>query len=190
MMTALEALLAGLVDYAGLFPPAALDMPSAVRAYAEFRRGPRAGALGAFVLPASRLQPFAEACAALGLADGDAWPVTVIAGDAPESDVAAALALQAASLPGVPLRVTAIEARASTTAEVESLATVVPGSLALALEVPLSAARERRQPVLAAIKAHGRMAKVRTGGVTVDAIPGTRAVAEFIWDCARMGVPF
>ena len=36
-MSALRALLGGIVDYAGLFPPAALDMPTAVRNYAAYR---------------------------------------------------------------------------------------------------------------------------------------------------------
>ena len=35
-MKALRALLTGIVDYAGLFPPAALDMTTAVRNYASY----------------------------------------------------------------------------------------------------------------------------------------------------------
>ena len=37
-MSALERLLEGLVDYAGLFPPAALPMDAAMRNYATYRR--------------------------------------------------------------------------------------------------------------------------------------------------------
>lgn len=54
MSEALVELLRGIVDYAGLFPPASLDLASAVRNYDAYRRGPRAWMLGRFVVPASR----------------------------------------------------------------------------------------------------------------------------------------
>jgi hypothetical protein len=55
MVPSLEALLAGLVDYAGLFPPAGLPMPEALAHYARYRREPEAWLLGRFVCPAARL---------------------------------------------------------------------------------------------------------------------------------------
>lgn len=50
----LRVLMNGLIDYAGLFPPAALDMATAVRNYAAYRAGEYAWMLGRFVLPAAR----------------------------------------------------------------------------------------------------------------------------------------
>lgn len=50
----LRALLEGLIDYAGLFPPAALSMQDAVRNYARYRDGEYAWALGRFIVPADR----------------------------------------------------------------------------------------------------------------------------------------
>lgn len=50
----LHALLEHLVDYAGLFPPAALSMQDAVRNYARYRDGEYAWALGKFVVPEAR----------------------------------------------------------------------------------------------------------------------------------------
>jgi hypothetical protein len=50
----LRALLEGLIDYAGLFPPAALPIEDAVRNYARYRDGESAWALGKFVVPADR----------------------------------------------------------------------------------------------------------------------------------------
>ena len=38
--TALQALLESLIDYAGLFPPAGLDMATAVANYAGYKDGP------------------------------------------------------------------------------------------------------------------------------------------------------
>ena len=44
-----------LIDYAGLFPPAALPMAGAVAEYAEALRGEHAWMLGRFIVPASRI---------------------------------------------------------------------------------------------------------------------------------------
>ena len=52
-MGAAEALLHGAIDYAGLFPPAGLDLEATVRNYAAYREGRDAWALGRLVLPAS-----------------------------------------------------------------------------------------------------------------------------------------
>lgn len=51
----LRTLLAGLIDYAGLFPPAALSMQDAVRNYARYREGEDAWALGKFVVQEERV---------------------------------------------------------------------------------------------------------------------------------------
>jgi len=58
-MSALRELMTGLIDYAGLFPPAALEMDAAVRNYEAYLRGPDAWALGRFVVPAARLEDLA-----------------------------------------------------------------------------------------------------------------------------------
>jgi hypothetical protein len=52
----LRALLEHLIDYAGLFPPAALTMQDAVRNYARYREGEWAWALGKFVVPQARVK--------------------------------------------------------------------------------------------------------------------------------------
>ena len=54
MTRSLRVLLEGLIDYAGLFPPAALTMQDAVRNYARYRDGEYAWALGKFVVPQAR----------------------------------------------------------------------------------------------------------------------------------------
>jgi hypothetical protein len=56
MTRSLRALLEGLIDYAGLFPPAALSMQDAVRNYARYRDGEYAWALGKFIVPKERAQ--------------------------------------------------------------------------------------------------------------------------------------
>ncbi|MGJ5814298.1 hypothetical protein [Paludibaculum fermentans] len=50
-MSAINAFLEGIVDYAGLFPPARLDLPTALGNYDYYQRHPRASMLARFVLP-------------------------------------------------------------------------------------------------------------------------------------------
>lgn len=56
MVASLRALLTGLIDYAGLFPPAHLSLDEAIRNYARYRREDDAWMLGRFVVPAARLE--------------------------------------------------------------------------------------------------------------------------------------
>jgi hypothetical protein len=60
-------LLSELIDYAGLFPPAALDMASALRNYQAYREGEYAWMLGRFVVPGAQRN-----------AVDPAWPVSVL----------------------------------------------------------------------------------------------------------------
>src|SRR5215210_2747900 len=53
---AVDALLSGLVDYAGLFPPASQGMREALENYASYREGEDRSALGRFIVPVSRLK--------------------------------------------------------------------------------------------------------------------------------------
>jgi hypothetical protein len=71
MAPSLRAFLSGLIDYAGLFPPAQLLMEQAIRNYLGYRNGPDAWMLGRFVCPGERLaeaSPYLESV-------GDDWPV-------------------------------------------------------------------------------------------------------------------
>jgi hypothetical protein len=55
MTQSLRTLLSGLIDYAGMFPPASLDMAQAARNYEAYRSGPHSWALGRFIVPSARL---------------------------------------------------------------------------------------------------------------------------------------
>ena len=52
MTESLRALLAGAIDYAGMFPPAALSLEQALAKYRQHRGGPERWLLGRFVCPA------------------------------------------------------------------------------------------------------------------------------------------
>lgn len=63
----LRILLTGLIDYAGLFPPAALDLSTAMRNYAAYRTGEYAWMLGRFVVPAAKVNEV-----------DPSWPMSVL----------------------------------------------------------------------------------------------------------------
>ena len=52
----LRTLLESAVDYAGIFPPATLSLPDALRDYASARAGTQTWLLGRFVLSAATLE--------------------------------------------------------------------------------------------------------------------------------------
>jgi hypothetical protein len=183
-----RALMTGAIDYAGLFPPAALPMVQAVRNYAAYRGGADAWMLGRFVVPVARLEELATEFAALLGPDDAAAPVT----DAPWRLSVIARAGDAATLAafnaryGARLRIDTIEAPPVTAAEVAALASLSPTYIVFA-EVDVNA---DPRPVLVELKAHGLRAKMRTGGVKAEAIPSPERVARFIATCRQLGVPY
>jgi hypothetical protein len=72
MLASVQAFLSGLIDYAGLFPPAKLPLEQALRNYAEYRQGPDAWMLGRFIVPAARLAEVSQVGGEL-LAQGPPW---------------------------------------------------------------------------------------------------------------------
>jgi hypothetical protein len=139
---ALRALLTNLIDYAGLYPPAALPLAIVEERYRGFRASPESWMLNRLVLPMAKLPQ-------AGL-DPD-WRVTLLV----EGD------------PGALPR------------QVETLETKSPGEFSLPAyhEIPL------RQLTRG-------FAKVRTGGLTPDAIPSAQEVGEFLCDAANRRIPF
>ena len=179
----LRTLLAGLVDYAGLFPPAALDMPAAVREYQHQRTSADAWMLGVFVLPTSRLPEFEAALMDIG-SSGAPWRLSALPGsDIGESldDVGRFSARNDAAV------IDAVEFKADEPAAIATALARVPTGINAYVELPLDRDLE---PLLAAIAAGGGRAKIRTGGITEAAFPPSHAVARFIQACARAGVPF
>lgn len=85
MSESLRVLLEHLIDYAGLFPPAALTMQDAVRNYARYRDGEYAWALGKFVVPQARAKevPSDIPLSILGIDEVKATTVEELEGVAP-----------------------------------------------------------------------------------------------------------
>jgi hypothetical protein len=191
-MSALNVLLNGLIDYAGLFPPAALDMPAAVRHYADRRQGPRSSMLGPFVVPVRRLGEFDRAFTALSRAEKGppTWSLSAIVGEEVDAEIAAAIRYETSGEQCARARIDSIEMKGASGGGVARTSGLVPHGMMVAYEIPLGLGRAERWSVLSAVRSAARMAKVRTGGLTPYAIPSSEHVAEFIWDGARARVPF
>jgi hypothetical protein len=186
-VTAARALLAGLVDYAGLFPPAALPMDAAVAEYARGHRSPEAWMLGRFVVPAGRL---AELSLARGARRpepgvGEPWRISALLGPDVRGEWALVTAFNASSAGRAV--VDAVELKAASAAEAEAALAALPPGLAAFVEVPLDGDLDA---ILAVLRSRGARAKARTGGVVPEAIPAPADVARFIAACARAGVPW
>lgn len=190
-MPAVHALLRGAIDYAGLFPPAALPMEDAVRRYADYRRGPAAWALGRFVVPATRLAELETAAAALlpRRPAQEPWLLSALAGPDSDGDFRALGEFNcrhAADGAGA-ASADVVELRAGSVEEVERALGRLPRYLTAYVEIPLD-----RDPaaLVAALARLGGRAKARTGGVTADAFPAPADLARFLAACVRAGVPF
>jgi hypothetical protein len=190
-LPSVDTLVAGVVDYAGLFPPASLDMASAVRNYHAYRSDAHAPMLGRFVVPVSRLPEFfAEAHGVLPQRPTEgSWQLAALAGTDLVADLRHIDATNAVHADGARDRVIVdvLEVKAATIAEVETLRQARLNGLELYVEVPLV---PDPAPLLAALAGGTLRAKMRTGGVTADAIPPVSAVAAFMVGAARAGVQF
>ncbi|MBL0920569.1 MAG: hypothetical protein IBJ10_00390 [Phycisphaerales bacterium] len=214
----IRTLLSGIVDYAGLFPPAKLDMAPTVRNYAAHRAGRHAWMLGRLVLPTARLGECAEAierlCESPGPEEawGGVWRITALVAGAGErdklrADLDAAHAFNdryapaddeaepvddgEAPLPraGMPaLLVDCIETKADNPNHIDSALHVIPEGLQAFFEIPID--RDPRGLVTALAGEPGVGAKVRTGGVTPEAFPTVENLARFIGACAAASTPF
>jgi hypothetical protein len=183
---ALRALLGAAIDYAGLFPPAALPMTDAARNYAAYRSSSDAWALGRFIVPASRLRELSDAAIDLLPPAGARAPWRVgalissdIAGDLLEIDAFHTRHAGSAM-------VDSMEFKAATPALVEqALYLTTRGETYV--EVPVG---DDAEAMVEAIARVGARAKIRTGGVTADAFPTSGQVVRFITACARCRIQF
>lgn len=182
----------GLVDYAGLFPPAALDMPTAVKQYAQDLKGSDVWALGRFVLPLSRLGEFEAASQGVlpRSASEEPWSLSAVMNGPLEEDLAAVRSFNVRHGPGAILGhagIDVVEVKAATVAEVKKYAILGLAGIRTYVEVPVA---EDPRPLLRQIAELGLRAKVRTGGVTPDAFPSPAELARFIVACSEIGVTF
>jgi hypothetical protein len=171
-MSVARALLSYAIDYAGMFPPAGLDLQTTVRNYESYRAGGDAWALGRLILPAKAMSEFAKTRPAFA----EEWPISLLL----SADLAAEIS--EAVIRGLSLEV--VECRPARIEHIAELRRLLPNAMAF-VEAPVG---DELEEWMRAIAAAGVCAKIRTGGVAANAIPQAAAVAGFLVGCARHGV--
>jgi len=189
MIHSLRELLLGLIDYAGLFPPAALDMSTATRKYAEYREGEYRWALGRFVVPVARLDEFEDAAEGMlpgaGLEGDDFWRLSALVGADLPSDLTR-IAEFNQKRAGAAI-IDTIEIKAARPADIEDAMRLTPTNLTPYFEIPIGG--DPTELIKSVAETEAR-AKVRTGGVNADAFPSSFDLARFIKICAEEDAPF
>lgn len=192
MTRIVRTLLDGLIDYAGLFPPAGLAMADAAAKYAAYRRGPHAWMLGRFVVSCARLEEFADAAAGCLPSGPDAipWRLSALAGSDLAADAAAidAFNRQHGDMRDAgrgAARIDTLEVKLTPDVEIAEVVARLPSTMAIWFEI---APGPSLGADLLRIAESGHGAKLRTGGVTPALIPSSAAVAQVLLGCARAGV--
>lgn len=182
MSDARRELLSGIIDFAGLFPPASLDVPGATARFGAARAHPHGWLVDRFVAPATRVEAVGEAAASAGAeARGAAlpWPLALVT-EAPALRAAG----EASGRVGGALRVDVVELRPLAAAEiagaVEAARIVFPGAAIFAEVQPADPGA-----ALDAIAAAGAHVKLRCGG---ERVPGVAEVAGVLAGCAERGL--
>jgi hypothetical protein len=204
-----KTFLVGLIDDAGLFPPASLSMDDAVAAHQASRESENGWMLSRFICPASRLPELAKQVAVEGAARP--WRVSVILDgasgerwlDGALTDLSAAREFSSrVGGGGVELLEGALPAALETSLlrkfvdAVESVGLPSPvtpylevsgdGTLAKTLDVIAEARAERSERNLCLPPG----AKLRCGGASEELFPTPARAASFIHHCRRLAIPF
>ncbi len=174
-MSAAEALFAGLIDYAGLYPPASLDMRAAVKNFLEYQAGSHASALGRFIVDVTRI---AELRAAAGN-DLGTMRLSILA--APASDFSPLLSI------ATQCEVGSVEIKTDQSLTITRLCSEIPEHVARYFEIPWTMAGSNAIDALAAV---GCNAKLRMGGVVPEVIPSPESAAATIHRLCDRSVAF
>jgi hypothetical protein len=219
MLDSLRALLSGIIDYAGMFPPARLDLRPALENYCRYRRQADAWMLGRFVCPTSQLVECGRALEAAGalaplplvaLARGGAnasdWDafradIQLIDSFQEQQRGRAAVTVLEMKLPDAPGDVLPPLLREYWQTRLLDAAPILGGlahDTAIFVETPIGGHWLAR--LSAAIEAiagfNSKMAqkrlgfKLRCGGLEASAFPPTEQVALALALCREMDVPF
>lgn len=174
-MTALESLLAGMIDYAGLYPPASLDMRTAVHNYLSYGRSRHASALGRFLVDINRLTELREVT-------GDFTPhlkLSLLSSATTDWDRLAGLVHKG-------FAIDSIEIKTDDPSQIARIARCIPPNLTAYFEVAFDSHASK---ALEAISTTGTRVKLRMGGIVADAFPPALTVANMLKALANREIP-
>jgi hypothetical protein len=175
-MTAIQAALTGLIDYAGLYPPAALDMRTAVRSYLAYRKQEYAWVLGRFIVELARLDELRETA---GDALGEMRLSVIAPADADLSVIR--------ERRNCGFRIEALEIKCDAPLRIARICEHMPPDVECYFEVPIAQACTNTIDAIATV---AMRAKLRMGGVVPEAFPTARQVAERVHLVADRGIAF
>jgi len=188
----LRALLRGLVDYAGIFPPAELSLLQAVENYSGYQRSRQNWMLGRFIVPVARLAEFERAFDTVRDKSSarEPWTLSVLLGNDVKADAETIRSFNhryAGSAQGAELRIAGAERKVTTPEQIASAAEQLPPGIETYFEVPLT---DDLPTLVAEIRKVKGRAKVRTGGETAPLFPSCGQIAFFLGVCAAAEIPF
>ncbi|MBS1717697.1 MAG: hypothetical protein JSS72_08195 [Armatimonadetes bacterium] len=194
MEASLTRLLTKAIDYAGLFPPAKLEMPAAFSEYVTLREGEHAWIMDRFACNVARLSLLSSE-----IASSSAAPIEITAIGSGgntidewqknlEADRAALEKFERSV--GPKAAVLAYESRIPHCRNVEACLNALNGFAETDLVVELPWDGDQGD-ALAEIAGHDDFAaKARLGGADAAAFPSPDLVAEFIANVVQLGLPF
>ena len=197
-MNAVRILMEGILDYAGLFPPAKPDMGPTVRNYATYREGAESWMLSRLVIPMTRLEEFEQHAEGLlpvsnDPSTDDCWCISALTAPAGEEGFAQDLRViesfneaHAARGAGAVL-IDTIECRADSAGAIDAALDVLPESIFPYFELDHTTDIRGMAASIAGMDAG---AKIRSGGVTPELQPEPGDFAAFILACAGAEIPF
>jgi hypothetical protein len=189
VLTPLKQLLARIVDYAGLFPPAQLSLPEAINIYDRARSSPHYWMLDRFVLPASRFPEFIKLLPSENTASSQPWSLSVIVSRNWRSDLEQISQITKTKLNNQPssIRISSLEVAPLSPVEIQSIKLEIPTEVDAFFEIPFNVDLE---PYLDILHKIGAGAKLRTGGITSDAFPDSTQLGQRILSLANARIPF
>ncbi|MEP6506925.1 MAG: hypothetical protein ABJC63_01770 [Gemmatimonadales bacterium] len=183
-----RAFLNGIIDYAGLFPPACHPMDVAVREFARYANGSDRDLLGRFILPVSQLSDFTAASRTFVNDQRHRWRLSAIVLAGKDADIEEIATFNRAFDGVVPgIVIDAVEMPVTSATEIEWAVRSFADDFEIFLE-PIDL--DDSLSMLAVIAKSGAKAKLRTGGIVASAIPSATSVIRFIDKCADLSLPF
>ncbi len=185
MFSSLKVLLSSIVDYAGLFPPAQLNLREAIANYFQYHQTQENWLLGRFVIPVSHLAELETL-----LADRSSentitsnCSLSVILSEDWESELKQIQAFNNSNK----LKIISVEFKSLPPEEIKRAIHHLSNEIESFFEIPLS---KNLATYLAVLQGTKASAKIRTGGLNAKAFPNADRLCQFIFASAEAQVPF